>query len=397
MRLEFLPRFILRDAIYYSNLLSMALANLFIRPLKFFGAKKLREEVKAGTIRKVLVNRSDQIGDAVVSLKIISALAEKFGEVSVVVSEKNKFVFQGEKKIKLVMEKGKPLYQRQSLFSKIAYFFTEALASPFRASGEKAPEYDLIIDLIGDFSIKDRHPSRHIIGPNRGPFSLFYSCFYRTSFAASGMHLLDAYHEMISDCLGIKLALDDLPPADFSKKKKRRIFVFTGSTPDRNLSYEKWKEIIEAAAEVAPCAVADDPAQLIMNQLKSDPGIKGSKRIELIFGGRELDELAKIANESSLLIALDGGGEHYLERYTNALVIYTCGLPAEWKPYSLNPYKQILLEKNHICEETTTSSGLKKAAFYVGKGRKPCYDFLCEYPEWKNLDTRLLADILERF
>ena len=391
------PQFIyvaLRDFIYYFWLLNNFLANIFIRPLKYFEARRLKEEIKKGTIKKVLVNRSDQIGDAVVSLKFINALANTFEEVCVVVSKKNRFVFEHEKKIKIIEEKEKALHEYKTIFDKFFFFTINFFPLLFQ---KQEPKYDLVIDLISDVSIKRRYPARYIIGANRGVFSLLYTNFYKTSLSLANKQLMEAYKEMIKDCLGLELNIADGPPPDFSQKKEEQIFIFVGNKAERNLSYEKWREIILELAKIKRCVVADDPEQKIMEKLKEDYEIRNNKQIQLIEGPRKLSELAEFSNKSKLFIGLDGGGEHYLEQYTNALIIYTCGLPSEWKPYSLNPYNKFVLKNEHIVEKTITSTGLKKYIFYRVDNRKPCYDLLCNYKKFKEIDVYLIADIVREF
>ncbi len=391
-------KFLLRNLIFYLSTVNTYLANLFIAPLKVSQAKKLKEEVKAGKIKKVLINRSDRIGDAIISLKLIRALADIFENVYVIVSEKNAFIFKGENKVKTILKRDILLHQRNCILSNILYFFKEFFFSCFKmAFGRQKQEYDLLIDLIGDPAIERVYNSRYMIGPNKGLFSIAYSCFCETTIFTSNITLLESYKKMMKDCLDIDIKIDDAPPNDFSSLKKKQIFIFVGNVPKRNLSYERWKEIILVANSFMPCIVADDPLQNIMNKLKKDKDIINNKNIKLITDKKELEELVVIANRSILLIALDGGGEHFLERYTNALILYTCGLPAEWKPYSVNTYSIQLLETNHVYEETTTSAGLKKFILYKDKNRRPCRDLLCNYPIWKDIDVTVVNKILQRF
>jgi ADP-heptose:LPS heptosyltransferase len=200
---------------------------------------------------------------------------------------------------------------------------------------------------------------------------------------------------MIKECLGINVFIDDKPPKNYKEKKYEKIFIFVGKRTEKNLSYEKWKEIIVELARIKPCVVADDHEQKIMEKLKEDGDIKNNDNIELIVGKRSLEELAEIANNSKLFIAVDGGGEHYLERYTNSITIYTCGLPLQWKPYSLNSYEKFKLKDEHVMEKTINSKGLKKYIIYRIEKRRPCLGLCCDYEEFKNIDVSIIVDVVK--
>jgi len=368
IRFVYLPvglRLAIRDLFVFANLLQINFANLLIKPFKYKTEKEIKNKVKNKEIRKVLIIRNDQIGDSVLSLKLIEALKQEFSDIYILASEKNDFIFKeiDMKTIKL-----------QDL-------------------SNKDIKFDLTINLTG-MPIPSNLNTQYIIGMNKGLSSFSYSTFYKYSISTSKMQVTDFYKELIKDLLGINLKVDDSPPSDFKKEKKDQIFIFVGNKPNRNIPYEKWKELILLSASKTKTIVADDPDQRIMNKLSQDKDIIENKNIELIVGPKQLKELAKIAKDSKLFIALDGGAEHYLERYTNALIIYTCGYPSNWKPFSLNRYNVHHLEDDHILEETTTSAGLKKYVLYRVKQRKPCYDLVCDYKKFKEIDFNIIKNIL---
>jgi ADP-heptose:LPS heptosyltransferase len=349
----------------FLNYLNIQFANIFIRPLKRKEAEKLKDEIKKGTIKRVLINRQDLIGDAVISLKIIDKLKSYFDEVYVLVSDNNSFIFDelsGVKKVNL----------------------NEVIDSNI--------EFDLIIDLIGTLATDKKIKSRYKIGMNRGIFSIFYSNFYLWNLTESKMQVLEFYKELIKYTLGIQLEIDDLPPSDFKKEKKDQIFILVGNKPNRNLPYEKWKELILLSASKTKTIVADDSDQRIMNKLSQEKDIKKNKNIELMVEPKQLKDLAKLANDSKLFIALDGGAEHYLERYTNSITIYTCIDQTGWHPYTLKEWNYFIID-DHVLGRSETSAGLKKYVFYKLKDRKPCYDLVCDYKKFKEINFVLLKNL----
>jgi ADP-heptose:LPS heptosyltransferase len=368
IKFAFLPveiRLILRDLLLFLNYLNMQFANLFIRPLKRKEAEKLKDEIEKGTIKRVLINRQDLIGDAVISLKIIDKLKPYFDEVYILVSDNNSFIFDelsGVKKVKL----------------------NKIINSDMK--------FDLIIDLIGTLATDKKIKSRYKIGMNRGFFSILYSNFYLWNLTESKMQVVEFYKELIKYTLGIQLEIDDLPPSDFRKEKKDQIFIFVGNKSNRNLLYEKWKELILLSANNNKTIIADDPDQRIMNKLSQDKEIIENKNIELIVGPKQLKDLVKIANDSKLFIALDGGAEHYLERYTNSITIYTCIDQTGWHPYTLKEWNYYIIG-DHVLGQSETSVGLKKYVFYKLKDRKPCYDLVCDYKKFKEINFNLLKSM----
>ncbi|MEM3630907.1 MAG: hypothetical protein QXY18_05795 [Nitrososphaerota archaeon] len=332
----------------------------------------IKNEVKNHRIKSLLIiNRKNEIGDAVLSIKPIKYLSKIFDKIYIF-SEKNKWIYLNElnscKNISLIDSNSKELYTEK---------------------------FDLVLDLISDWQLLSKIKAKYKVGLNRGLFSfLNYDAFYPYNMTESKLQYTNLWIDVCKHLFGIEIKIDDLPPKDFKKKKMNQIFIFVGNKPNRNLPYEKWKELILLSAKKAKTIVADDPDQRIMNQLKKDKEIIQNKDIYLVIGTRELKYLAKIANDSKLFIALDGGAEHYLERYTNSVVFYTCGFPYNWKPYSLNPYRKISTNSSHVLEETITSAGLRKYVFYNIPKRKPCYDLVCDYKEFKKLKFNLLSDLL---
>lgn len=393
--MQIFVRTVIRDSVYYLTLFNVILANIFISILVKNDGKRLKEEVRTKKIRKVLINRADRIGDAVVSLGIIRALSGVFEDVTVLASARNSFVFADESNLKILVSNDKELTEKKGIFENILYFFGKTLSHLQRKKNQLESDYDLIIDLSGNPAVGDIYSAKYMVGPNRGLLSIAYASFYKTTFAASGMELGKTYKDMIRDCLGLNLRIEEDYPKGFSKDKKKKIMIFVGNVPERNIGYVMWKGIISTASHFAECVVADDPDQLVMKKLAQDEEIASDGRVRLIKGKRGLDELSSMSNESKLFIGIDGGAEHYLERFTNSLVIFTCGVPVQWRPYSSRPYERKVLEKGYVYEETTNSAGLMKMVLYRGINRKPCYELLCNNGYWKNFDLKILERVLK--
>ncbi|MEM4367955.1 MAG: hypothetical protein QXO21_02945, partial [Candidatus Anstonellales archaeon] len=189
-------KLILRDIFFFTIKYAASFTNIVFLPFKLHKQKQLIQDIKNKRIRKVIILRNDQIGDAVISLSLIRAIAKKFESTTIVVSKKNSFIFKNEKNLKLIIAKDKQLYQFSTILSKIFSFIYNSILYAIETFSLKTkPKYDLLIDLCGDISALRKYPSKYIIGPNRLLFSLFYTCWYKTTFAVAGSekkHLLES-------------------------------------------------------------------------------------------------------------------------------------------------------------------------------------------------------------
>jgi ADP-heptose:LPS heptosyltransferase len=374
-------------------------SNLFIRPFKNKEIQNLRNDFYSNKIKKVVINRSDAIGDAVVSYRFIEALAKIFPKTYVLASKNNIHILKNIKKASFLIKKEIHFFPTpiHKVFYSHIYMFTKFIFEKlqfFSSRKIRKFKYDLLIDLSGEVFILKYFRPKYSITPNVFLLSFFYTYFYKWNLSASKKQLIDAYKDIVNDSLALELNISDSPPSNFKEKKTDQIFVFVGCKSKRNLPYEKWKSILLRLSQLKKkIVVADDPDQLIIKRLCNDTEILSNNFIQIIIGKKTLSYLANIANNSKILISLDGGGEHYLERYTNSIIIYTCGLPYQWKPYSLNPYVKLKLPKEHILEKTVTSSGLYKCVLYRFDNRKPCFDLVCDFKGYKEIDENILFEI----
>jgi len=379
----------------FFQVLNSIIAEYFIKPTKNKKLEELKNSIRSGKIKNVLILRNDGIGDAVVSINFIKEVVKLFENVKILSSKHNDFVFKMENIRTLIDVSGKfrKGHSKASLMYAITTFMENVLHVFETKIKATCPKYDLIIDLKGDPSLLRKYSAKYAVGQNEGMFSLFYTYFLNTSYALADSNLVESYQNLMK-LIGIHIKVKDLPPKGFHKNKKAVTFIFVGCKSERNLKYLQWKRIILLASKYQKCIIADDPQQNIMNILTSDIDIINNPKIELLIGYRKLNNLAEISNESNLMISVDGGAEHFLERYTNALVIYTCGVYDVWKPYSETGYKKRSIANNCAYAYTTTSIGLKKFIFYANVRCRPCY-IMCGGKKCVNfLDVELLDKIL---
>ncbi|MDD5656759.1 MAG: hypothetical protein PHF00_05835 [Elusimicrobia bacterium] len=391
----------LRDAVFAAERLGLAAADAVIRPLSGVARARLREEVVSGRIRKVLVNRSDGVGDAVVCLPLLRQLARRFEDVRVLASAANAFVFREAGLAVVADDPARPFWRwwrgtGPDPMRKARYALAVLLSPLARRLRPRPEAYDLLLDLVGDPLVRAAHPARWLVGRNLGPLAAAYDAFAAAPRPPRSETAAEECRRAAAECLGLDIPAEDEAVGAKTARRRRQILFLVGGEPRRQLDLARWSRLLELAAAAAPCLVADDERQAVLPALRRRPELAQNARVTWLEGARPLAELARIASESALLLALDGGAEHYLQRFTNAFVLYTCGLPAQWRPPSRDPYRRRGLPGGHVYEETVTSDGLDKMVLYRGGDRKPCYNLLCDDPEVKGIDPRLAAALLRR-
>lgn len=375
------------------------MANALIRPLKAGSAKRLAQDVKSGRIRRVLLDMPDGIGDAVVTAPFARALSREFGQVTVLSSQHNDFVYREER----VRTRLAPsdLFGSRELRTLMLAAELLRLPSGMAGAANQWYDYDLIIDLGGHVRIKTYYRAKYTVGQNKGSLSLFYDSFTRRAFTMPGSPTISqGFCDLARECLGLTVQPAESLPRGFLKRKKRQVFILVGGKSGiKDLPYGKWKALALAAARHGKCVIADGPEQQVMARMAADAEISGNRNITLVRGRRSLPDLARIANRSALFIAVDGGGQHYLERYTNSIAIYTCTAPNPWLPYSKNPYAKFRLPAQHVLESTVDGNGLYKAGFYRIEKRYPYYGFFFKVAKKEmveKLDVRLLKSVIAK-
>jgi ADP-heptose:LPS heptosyltransferase len=334
--------------------------------------KKIKKDVKSGTIRKILIIRNDAIGDAVISLPLIKYLSKKY-EVHLLASEINYFVCENEKNIKVIKYAGKKEFNSPSSFGSALLKNTIFRFFMFFGREKKKVrcDFDLVVDFVGYPFIMDRLNLgyKYIIGPNRGIASIYYHWFLESSFIMGKMNILRQYIKLLRE-VGIKIDEVEVENEIGKEVKIPRngiVGILVSCKKERQIKAKTWEQIIKiCSSEFKKVIIIDDPSRSMIKQLNIS-----EKNVE-IMPPMSLKELRDVVRNCEYFIALDGGGQHYLGQGMNELVIYTTGMQEIWKPFTTNKWRK---EKVSNCwvEWVDTKNGLRKVIVYRNVDCKPCY------------------------
>lgn len=172
------------------------------------GLSGRRSGIDQRQIKTILVNRSDRIGNAVVSLPFLLELNKRF-DLTVLTSQYNDFILNPFLKTKVVTDKPVKLgevlrYLTVNLFRK----------SPDPAAG-KTGQYDLYLDLVGIrglrvfLSVRQDNLCSKYAGFNLGPWNRLLDYAYRGSVELTRTGMCSAYRRLIKECLGIDIDIPD--------------------------------------------------------------------------------------------------------------------------------------------------------------------------------------------
>ena len=187
------------------------LRGLFLRILGLLGTNLLYQNrrIDPAKVRRVLVNRSDRLGDAVISLPFLLELQKRF-EVTVLTSAYNNTLFKPFLTTHIITQepitlKGFTVAIFKNLFS---------LNFP-RGQKKHKPPFDLYLDLIGIrglsvfLKIKKEGLARYYVGYNIFLWSWLLDFAYKGSVELSGKNIVEGSRELLKESLGITLDIPD--------------------------------------------------------------------------------------------------------------------------------------------------------------------------------------------
>lgn len=367
--------------------------------------------LKCVEIKKILANRSDRIGDAILTLPFLLELKKQGYEVTVMTSTYNDFILKRffptiQLDYLIPSQENTPIYKNEVVhrIKKILQLINTSL------SKNKEPMFDIFLDLmIGEknlegicYAYKNRL-AKYYVGGNKGPFNLFqdYS-MKKVLIELPELNLIQYYEKMLDEGVGIRINTPDYIDMESLEKCPQKGFnfrfpfgvVFVGGESKRGLLIEQWKKLIEKLAEDINIIVIDDPKNLSLPRIKD---VVKNKGVYFIKNKYSLFELLTLTKKARFFIGMDGGGTHILSLPTNALIIFTQEMSHPFSPHSNNSYKTIISRDGFIIKETKTSKDLTKAIAYKNLFCRPCFvRFDCKKKECiEGIDVELIADYVK--
>lgn len=332
------------------------------------------------SIKKILIKRTDRLGDAALSLPIILELSKRY-QVTVLTSSYNDILLKEFSQTKIFSD------QPSDFLGSVKDIFFHLFFTP-RITSSLPAEYDLLLDLNGIkeldvfFKIRRQNLCRYYAGFSLGIWNLFLDYAYPQYPALfSSQPLLMQYCDFLKHALDIDVDLEDY--IDFSKKmtkpqdfQVKGDFILINIGGQRNLRGPTTREF----ARVVNCL--DFDGEWVVMDEQGGPNLQEfvqlvkNKNITYLKGGKSIWELLYIASLSKLYIGSDSGITNLLQFVTHAVIFFANGNPRVWRPFSKNPY-QTKIKKGLIVEETTTSKNFRKKIIYVSAWCRPCFDLGC--------------------
>jgi len=334
---------------------------------------------------EILFNRTDRIGDAIVTLPFFLALKNKGIKFKVLCSPYNKWVLEPFVEVEEIKDFK---FSEHSFLKLIKNIGTSLPYLLIPTKHKKKGKNILFIDLKGDFYSSEKFKNYYQIHFKSFLLNLKYSDYVFDDFYVFGskMHLLEKY-SMIFDSLDldIKEFPDELKEYISNNHNKEIdnlvnslkdfIIIFVGNKEFRNLNIEQWKHLIENINYKGNILIIDDPSQNYLKKLKS---IIKKENVMFLEKAYDLWSLMYLAMHSKLVVGIDGGGFNFLQMPTNAFEIIFYTNEKVWRPFSRNKYRVIRKYKNHVIEKSITSQNLKKYIYYVNWEYKVVYEVLQE-------------------
>ncbi|MEM7819768.1 MAG: hypothetical protein QXD48_02985 [Candidatus Aenigmatarchaeota archaeon] len=369
---------------------AMKILDIFDNLIRYI---KPNKKIRINKIKKILIIKSDKLGDAVNSIFIISSIKKSLPdkEIHILASDKNsfifnelykehvirkKYIFKNSNILNLNVNKNFPIgYIKylKLLFSKNYFELIKKI---------KKEKYDLVIDLVGKrhLAILSKLISKRTIGPKISGFTWLYDYGFDRSWTyESKKHIIENWKDLIDEALGIKLNIENVKiPIKRIKSDihKNYILFHIGGTDIRRFENEKIINIINRTSLLSKIFIIDDVGQRHIKEIENE--IK-NRNVTFIKINYSLPQLAWLAKNSKLFITFDGGHMHYLSMFTKTLVFWSCGVLEAWMPWDGSKYSLIKKYPNKTMVFKSKNKGHRVLVYPTIY--RPCFDIGCKNRE----------------
>ncbi len=369
----------------------MLVSGLIVRKKRTIASKE---------IRSILINRTDRLGDAVISLPFLMELSKRF-EITVLTSGYNDFILRDFLKTRVFIE------EPPTFFKDVMMILGHSVH--FRTPGKKtsAPEYDLYLGLTGIRGLniflkaKKQNLCRYYADFNLGPWNLLLD------YAAPGnpvlfakTHILDSYRQSLKKSLNLNLDVPDyvdfgsraIKPKNLNIEEPYILVNILGFNRFRGPTPGMFAEILNQIGFAGTIVVMDELGQPNLEEFK-----KHIRKSEIIYLEEDYTawELLYLSRHSLLYIGSDSGITQFLEKATNSLIFFGNGSFLAWGPYSKNDYQR-KKAGGLVIGEARNSAGLVKKIIYRPVWCRPCFDIGCRtYRCISRINTGMVASEID--
>lgn len=372
-------------------------------------------------LKTIYLNRSDRIGDAIISKPFIKLLVEWLrqngchAEIVIIASQYNRFILieleDTENNVKLISEE-KPDFYESKLYRMILKhinFLYKTLA--FRwTHGNTRDEKSLFFDMGGgDFNtiLKYKESDNSIIiGPNVFWGSHILDIALEHSYVHySNVNLIESYIEIIEKTFGLENTfqnfiydhIDEFYNYDKSTKKSG-ICLFVGVKEFRNLPVATWRRVIREVAEAFPdetIIVLDDNTNLLYDIFVHE---KFPNNVVIEKNTYSLQGFTERVAKCTFVAGVDGGGINMIKYHTNSCFINTFAQPNVWSCFiGRYVYQQISWANNwHLSIVEIPPDGQVIAHVYRTSFWLPSFNIDGNREIFTDFDTSLLIEVIQK-
>lgn len=309
-------------------------------------------------IRTFHLNRSDRIGDAIISrpfIKLLIAYLRDHGctaDIVILTSRYNHFLLeelQDEKNKVYVREEPKEISDYESKLSRMIRKHVNFLYKTlmFRwTHGNKRDETSLFFDMGGGDLItilkyKELHNSV-IAGPNIFWGSHILDIALEHSYVHyANQNLIESYMEIVTKIFGLDNSFRDFVCDHMEAfyeydpdAKRSGICLFVGVKEFRNLPVTTWRRIIHEVAAAFPeeaVTVLDDNTNLLYGIFSQE---KFPSNVRIGKNTYSLQEFVAYIARFAFVVGIDGGGINMVKSLTNSCFINTFAQPNVWSGFT---------------------------------------------------------------
>ena len=347
--------------------------------------------------KKILVNRSARLGDALYFLPEFFAAQEKL-DVTVMTSEYNDEAFRHF--FKTIPSKRKPrqdmldglvkkVFEDSFHIMQTCWWFINSHLS------DKEREYDVFICTTDDLTTLDYAlpRSRYVVGTKKY-YSLFFDRLIDTDiFSAVGLKIERDYTYFKRTVDRIDSFVESI---QIPKIKHPYLLINIGCKKGRNISDDSWIQILDklerfGKKEGMEIAVMDNRDRETLSRLEAK--LVG-KQIHVINEPLTLWQGYKLAKGSLLYVGMDIGPSHLLQMPTNSIMIYTVGNYRNWRQFAFGWHKEV--SENGNVMEVGEIGQLSKAILYHESSCRPCIDEECETGQCMAISSDFIATQIEK-
>lgn len=315
---------------------------------------KKPQTIDLKNLKTLYLNRSDRIGDAIISKPFIKLLIQWLrnngctAEIIILVSKYNRFILQDLENIKnhiYVMEESKNIDDYESklyrMILKHIRFLYKTLLFRWKY-GSYRDRTSLFFDMGGGDIVtilryKELHNSM-VAGPNIFWGSHILDIALEHSYVHySNINLIESYIEIVTKVFGLNNSFQDFIYDHISTfyeyditQKRSGICLFVGVKEFRNLPVHTWRRIIHEISTAFPTetiTVLDDNTNLLYNvfKLESFP-----QNVIIEKNTYSLQNFTKYVAAFSVVVGVDGGGINMVKSLTNSCFLNTFAQPNVW-------------------------------------------------------------------